>query len=195
MSAKLTRTRTQLVAAIRMEIAASGGFTAELIAQRTNTSVATFYNHFATKDDALIAAYAEVMQELQQLVAHHCHIEKLLDLGLRKLVADWLLDASAFFAANAVLFRLAQATLERSKPMRDLFRQHEEHIQKIYQRFIELGQAAKLLRQGGSHAMAQVLVVITEGWYHPLIQKVKSGSPLHQEMTAVVTRALSVEIT
>lgn len=192
---KLARTRQLLVAAIRDEIAASGNFTAELVAQRAAISPATFYNHFATKDAALLAAYTQLMQELEALVGGHCHIEKLLDAGLRQLVADWLVDASAFFAANAALFRLAQAALERSKAMRDLFRQHEHHILQAYQRFIELGQAAQVFRAGDAAAMAQVLVVITEGWYHPFIQKLERGSPVHLEMTAVLTRALSPQST
>lgn len=189
-SGKLGRTRHMLVAAIRAEVAVSGNFTAELIAQRAGISPATFYNHFATKDEALMAAYVDLMHELETLVASHCHIERLLDIGVQQLVSDWLLDAAVFFCGNAALFRLAQAALERSKPMRDLFRQHEQRILHIYQRLIELGQTAQVIRAGDVVAMAQVVVVISEGWYHPLIQKLKPGSALHQEMTDVLTRML-----
>ncbi len=187
---KIERTRQSLVRAIREEIADSGNFTADSVAARAGTSPATFYNHFASKDDALVAAYAALMADLSETVSRHCRIERLLDQGMEKFAASWLLSCAGFFARNAALFRLAQAALERSRELRELFRESEESIIEVYRRFIELGQAANVIRAGDSLAMAQVLAVVSEGWYHPLIQKLEPGSPLHREMTGALARAL-----
>ncbi len=191
---RLERNRQKLVAGIRADIAATGNFTADGVAERAGTSPATFYNHFATKDDALVAAYDALMRELADSVAQHCRIERLLDRGLDDFSQDWLLDSAAFFADNAALFRLAQAAIERSRELRDLFRHYEDSIIDTYRRFIELGQAAQLVRSGDALAMAQMLAVISEGWYHPLIQKLEPGSPLHQEMAGSIARALRPEV-
>jgi AcrR family transcriptional regulator len=191
---RLERNRQKLVAGIRAEIAASGNFTAEGVTKRAGTSPATFYNHFASKDDALVAAYDALMGELADSVLQHCRIERLLDLGLDEFFLDWLLDSAAFFAENAALFRLAQAAIERSSELRELFRHYEDSIIDTYRRFIELGQAAQLVRPGDALAMAQMLAVISEGWYHPLIQKLESGSPLHREMAGSLARALRPEV-
>lgn len=133
------------------------------------------------------------MVELDETIAERCRIEALLDEGLRQFVSNWLLSTARFFSRNASLFRLAQATIEQSKAMRDIYRRHEGDAIQAYQRFIELGQAARVIREGDAPAMAQALVVITEGWYHPLIQKLKPDSALHQEMTEATVRLLAPE--
>jgi AcrR family transcriptional regulator len=190
---KLERTRQLLVSAIREEIDTTGDFTAERVTQRAGTSTATFYNHFASKDDALLAAYDALMCDLKATVVECCRIETLLDAGLRHFASRWLMTTAAFFAGNAALFRLAQASIERSREMRDLFRHHEEQVIQVFRRFIELGQSAQVVRPGDSLAMAQVLAVVSEGWYHPLIQKIQPGSPLHDEMTGALVRVLARE--
>ena len=188
---KLQRTRQKLVHAIREEIAVSGRFSAETVTQRAGSSTATFYNHFATKDDALTAAYEQLMGELVEMVNEKCHIERLLDIGLRELVDSWVLRSAEFFCLNAPLFRVAQAAIERSKPMRDVFRQHEATVIEMYRRFIERGQAASLIRPGDPEAMAQMITVVSESWTHPLVQRLEPGSALHQELTESVVRMLS----
>ncbi|MDJ0879331.1 MAG: TetR/AcrR family transcriptional regulator [Halieaceae bacterium] len=190
-ASKLERTRQKLVAGIRAEVADAGNFNADRVAARAGTSPATFYNHFATKDDALVAAYEALMAELADSVAADCRIERLLDQGLDDFALNWLQSSAAFFADNAALFRLAQAAIERSRELRELFRRYEDSIIGTYRRFIELGQAANLIRQGDALAMAQTLAVVSEGWFHPLVQKLEPGSPLHREMAGSLARALS----
>ena len=77
---KSDRTRLRFVAAIRSELAASGGFTADTVAKRAQTSPATFYNHFSSKDLALASAFAAVMDDLLSMVTHGLRIEPLLQL-------------------------------------------------------------------------------------------------------------------
>ncbi|MEM1437051.1 MAG: TetR/AcrR family transcriptional regulator [Pseudomonadota bacterium] len=187
---KLERTRLKLLDAVRNEIAESGRFTAERVASRAGSSTPTFYNHFANKDAALTAAYELLMGDLVQTVAQKCRIEVLLDKGLRELAAWWIETTAAFFRQNAPLFRLAQAAIKESKPMRAVFRAHEEEIIQLYLRFIERGQAAQLIRRGDARAMAEVLTITAQSWNHPLVQRLQPGSALHHELIETVVRML-----
>jgi AcrR family transcriptional regulator len=190
---KLERTRQRLVQAVREEICDTGNFTADLVARRSGTSAATFYNHFASKDDALIAAYDSLMADLVALVADVCRIERLLDLGLRKFLAEWLARAVSFFREHSGLFRLAQAATTTSRDMREVFRRHEAAALVHYERFIQLGQSANLIRHGDRAAMARVLLVISESWNHPLMRSAAAGSALQNEWTEALVRVLAME--
>ncbi len=187
---KTQRTRHKLVDAIREEIAATGSFSAESVAGRAGIATATFYNHFATKDEALSAAYEQLMGDVVAMVRAQCEIEKLLDLGLNAVVASWVLDTATFFKYNDALFRMAQAAIERSKRMRDLFREHEVLVIRCYQCFIERGQAASLICAGDPAVMAQVLTVVSESWNHPLVQRIEAGGEFHKALSSVVTGLL-----
>jgi AcrR family transcriptional regulator len=188
---KFERTRVKLVQAIREEISQSGDFSADLVARRSGSSPANFYNHFATKDAALIAAYNQLMTELVALVASQCRIELLLDQGVNPFMSGWVIRTANFFSENAALFRLIQATFGRSKELRDLFKEYEADVIEIYRRFIELGQTAKLIRPGNQVIMAHFLAVFSASWHHSLVQKMKAGDPLHDEFTHVLTTMLS----
>lgn len=190
---KFERTRLKLVGAIRSEIKENGDFTAELVARRSKSSPANFYNHFATKESALIAAYDQMMTELDALAVNKCQIERLLDEGIQPFMAGWVLELGGFFANNNSLFRLAQGAFGHSKRLRDLFRTHETAVIETYRRFIELGQAAGQIRLGDPVTMAQVLTVLTESWHHSLVQKVKPDDALHHELTDALVRILQSE--
>ena len=190
---KIERTRLKLVNAVRDEVKSSGDFNAEQVARRAGISPATFYNHFATKDQALIAAYENMMDNLVDLVANRCRIEKLLDQGMHDFMAEWVLSTTGFFSENASLFRLAQAAFGRSKDMRTLFREHEAAVIEHHRRFIELGQAARAIRQGNQLSMAQMLTVFSESWHHSLVQNLKAGDALHEELTRSLVRMLTPE--
>jgi AcrR family transcriptional regulator len=188
---KFERTRAKLVKAIIDEVHERGDFNTELVAKRSGSSPANFYNHFATKDDALIAAYDHIMAGLLRLVSDQCRIDRLLDEGLQPFMAAWVMRTAQFFADNAALFRLTQSAFGRSKPLRDLFRTYEADVTESYRRFIELGQAAQQFRRGDQLIMAQMLTVFSESWHHRLVQKLEAGDPLHAELTQALVTMLS----
>lgn len=190
---KIARTRNRLVTAIREDVMSTGTFTAESVSELAGISQATFYNHFPNKEAALLAAYEALMSEVLVLVRHYCRIEHLLDIGLAALAAEWILASSSFFKRHARLFRLAGGAIDRSKAMRDVFRAHETEVINIYVRFIELGQAASVIRSGDAHAMAEWLTVTSESWNHSLVQKLEADGDLHHELTTSLVRALAPE--
>ena len=187
---KTDRTRLRLVAAVREEYEATGGFTADLVAQRAGSSAATFYNHFASKDDALHAAFSSAMGDLVDFVASQLQIERILDAGLDRFASDWVLACVGFFRDNSVVFRAAQMQLPASETLREAYRSHEQAAFEKYERFVRLGQAAQTIRAGDASAIANVMMIVSEGYNNPAVLRMKTGDSLHRELTRTVVRML-----
>ena len=188
---KAERTRLRLVQAVRDEIGSTGAFTADLAARRAGSSTATFYNHFPSKEVALQAVYVELMEELVESVERMLRIERVLEVGLDAFVGEWVLGVASFFRRNARVFSAAQVALPDSKAMREIFRDREAAALEVYARFVRLGQAARVLREGDVAAMAQVMMVTSEGWLHPSVQTIEAGDAFHTELTGSVVRMLA----
>ncbi|MGB0620212.1 MAG: TetR/AcrR family transcriptional regulator [Myxococcota bacterium] len=188
---KAERTRIRLVQAVRDEIGSTGAFTADLAARRAGSATATFYNHFPSKEVALQAVYEELMEELVESVERMLRIERVLEVGLDAFVGEWVLDVASFFRRNARVFSAAQVALPDSKAMREIFRDREAAALEVYARFVRLGQAARVLRDGDVAAMAQVMMVTSEGWLHPSVQTIEAGDAFHTELTGSVVRMLA----
>lgn len=188
---KAERTRLRLVRAVRDEIEATGAFTADLAARRAGSATATFYNHFPSKELALEAVHVELMDELVASVEEMLRIERVLDVGLEAFVGEWVLGVASFFRRNARVFSAAQVALPDSKAMRDVFRDREARALETYARFVRLGQAARVIRDGDVAAMAQVMMVTSEGWLHSSVQTIEAGDVFHAELTGSVVRMLA----
>ena len=188
---KAERTRLRLVQAVRDEIGSTGAFTADLAARRAGSATATFYNHFPSKEVALQAVYGELMEELVESVERMLRIERVLEVGLDAFVGEWVLGVASFFRRNARVFSAAQVALPDSKAMREIFRDREAVALEAYARFVRLGQAARVLRDGDVAAMAQVMMVTSEGWLHPSVQTIEAGDAFHTELTGSVVRMLA----
>ncbi len=188
---KAERTRLRLVQAVRDEIGSTGAFTADLAARRAGSATATFYNHFPSKEVALQAVYVELMEELVESVERMLRIERVLEVGLDAFVGEWVLGVASFFRRNARVFSAAQVALPDSKAMREIFRDREAAALEVYARFVRLGQAARVLREGDVAAMAQVMMVASEGWLHPSVQTIEAGDAFHTELTGSVVRMLA----
>ena len=188
---KAERTRLRLVRAVRDEIEATGAFTADLAARRAGSATATFYNHFPSKELALEAVHVELMDELVASVEEMLRIERVLDVGLEAFVGEWVLGVASFFRRNARVFSAAQVALPDSKAMRDVFRDREARALETYARFVRLGQAARVIRDGDVAAMAQVMMVTSEGWLHSSVQTIEAGGVFHAELTGSVVRMLA----
>jgi AcrR family transcriptional regulator len=188
---KVERTRLRLVESVRAEIERGGGFTAEQVARRAETSPATFYNHFAGKDDALAAAFDGVMLDLVAHVEAHLQVDRLLELGIEAFARDWLFACIRFFCANCMTLRAALAQVPVREEIRRIFLSQEAATLAIYQRFIELGQKARAVRSGNAYAMASALMIQNQGWNHPAVLRLEPGDALYEELAGCVVRHLS----
>lgn len=188
---KTERTRLRLVEAVRAEIESTGGFTAELVARRAETSPATFYNHFANKDDALAASFTAVMRDLVAHVEAHLRSDRLLEVGLEPFARDWLAACLAFFRANSSTLRSAQAQVPASNELRRIFRDHEAAALEHYVRFVELAQNARVVREGDAPSIAHALMIQNEGWNHPAALRPDVDEALLDELAGQVVRHLA----
>ncbi len=188
---KSSRTERRLIQAVRDELALTGGFSASAVAGRAGLSPATFYNHFPGKDEALLAAYAAMLDELVALVDEHCRIEHVLDRGLSRFFRDWLQAGIAFFAGNVALLRAGQVAMAHFRPLREAYRRHEQAVLDRYQRLLQLGQAARVIRAGDCAAMSRVLLVQTESWYHPMVLKLEPHDVVFEELAESYRRLLA----
>lgn len=189
---KADRTRMRLVEAIREEFASSGGFTADLVARRTGSSSATFYNHFASKDEALLAAFSAAMNDLVAMVASQLQIERILDAGIEDFASEWVLTCVDFFRANSEVFKAAQMQFPRSPKLRKVYRDREQVAFEKYERFVRLGQAARTIRTGDTSAIANVMMIASEGYNNPAILRISRDDGLHIELTRTVATSANV---
>jgi AcrR family transcriptional regulator len=187
---KTERTRLRLVEAVRCELEEAGAFTAEQAARRAGSSPATFYNHFGSKDDALCAAFAALMDDLVAHVDTHLRVDRLLELGLERFARAWVIETAGFFRANSRTFAAAQMQMPASKGLRDIFRDGEAAALVSYERFIRLGQAARALRAGAPGPIALAFMIGNQGWNHPRVLRMQAGDALHCELAQAVVRQL-----
>ncbi|RMH86187.1 MAG: TetR/AcrR family transcriptional regulator [Actinomyces sp.] len=127
---KSARTRARLVAATRAAIRARGTFTAADVAARAEVVPATFYAHFASRGDALAAAFAATLDEVVDLVGAHLDPARLdparPDRGAPAVLAAFVDALVDFFAREARVFRAALGDLATNPGVRATYRAHEE---------------------------------------------------------------------
>jgi AcrR family transcriptional regulator len=170
---KAERTRALLAAATRDELAATGAFTAERVAGRAGTSPATFYAHFPTKDEALVAAFGLVLDELVSRTNAVLGIERLLDEGLGGTCTALVSELVGVFSADALVFRVALARLHDSRPLRELYRRSEAASLAHLEQFVVRGQAAGLLTDGPADEVAELVLVLCQGVNNPRLLRAR----------------------
>ena len=166
---KAQRTYRSLVEATRAQIANTHGFTAELVAQRAGVAAATFYVHFPSKDDVLAAALDEVLSDLVTRTLDELKVERLLEVGLRGVLAQAASAALEVFRADAGVFRLALARLPESRAIRRVYRRHQELATADLMQFLKLGVAAGKVAPVDPDAATIALLVFFQGLNNPLL--------------------------
>lgn len=188
---RVERTGRRLVGATREEIAATGSFTAERVATRAGLSPATFYDYFPTKDAALAAAFASVLDDLVVFVDGAFGVERLLEEGLERWCGQIVREAAGFFGRHTLVFRSALARMPESKALRDTFREHERVVFDRYRRFLELGRRAGRIRGGDHEALARTLLVLTQGLNNPLVLGREPDDPVFEELGRTLCACLA----
>jgi AcrR family transcriptional regulator len=188
---KARETYETLVRATRESLAKSGSFSADDVAARANMATATFYAYFSSKDDALAAAFDQVLEENNAGVAEALAIERLLDEGLNTTVRNALVAAIDGFRDNALLFRAALARLSASKTIRDVYRAREREGVEIIKRFLDLATSAGRIQAVDRDALATSLVVVLQGLNNPLLLHRTDDDPVVDQLVAMVEGLLS----
>ncbi len=194
-SSKSQRTRTKLLQALLAEIETNGTFTAESIAQRTDTSVATFYGHFSSKESALAAGFSLTLDTVVAVAEHAWQVERLLDMGLETLCREGVRECVSCFQSHALVFRTALAELPQSKLIRQIYRDHEAHALASYERFIRLGQRAGIIRgqTADIQTIARAHLVLTQGLNNPHLTS-GTGDAQAEDLLDVMASAIAVNL-
>ena len=186
------RTRASLVASVRDELREFGSFTAESVATRADCSAATFYSHFATKDDALASAFELVLVELEALVRATFCADALLADGLDRTIEAWIDHQVEFFRDESLVFRAALGRLPFHQGIRHAYRETErlslDHIVET----IAAGQDAGVIRAGEPLALAEAFLVLSQGLNNPRVLSPASShtlNHLHRAITSALQPA------
>lgn len=190
---KSERTRARLIEATCEELAESGSFTAERVARRAGTSVATFYVHLPTKEVALVAAFERVMGELVSVVENQLKVERLLESGLEVLMGEFVQASIDFFSERMLVMRAGLAALPESRELRQVYREHERLAFEGFSRFISLGQSAGQIRSGSVEELARTFLVLSQGLNNPLLFDPEALPTLSVQLTNVLAGWLKKE--
>ena len=184
------QTRTDLARAAHDEVARNGKVDSDAIAEAAGVSVATFYSHFASHDDALAAALDLSLTEIVGVAENEFLAESVASDGLDAVLTRVIDQMHRAFRKESLVLRAAQARLLAHAPSRHMFRSHETRSIEHLTTQIQLGQESGHLGDGPADKRAVSLLVLLQGLHNPVIMK-KSIDPvladdLHRAMFAVV---------
>ncbi len=151
------------MAAVREQLQATGEFTADTVAERADCSPATFYGHFATKDDALTAAFELVLIEMFEMLRDTVTAERIERGETELMIGDFVTVQARVFRVDSLVFRAALARLPFHKNLRRLYREAER---------VSLEHLALTL---GDKAIAERFLVMSQGLNNPRALPPKAG--------------------
>lgn len=170
-TARSRRTRAELAKAAHDQIASDGTLNGEAIAAAAGVSIATFYAHFETHDDAIAAALDTSLTDVVGVVERVFHIESLIENGLEQVLGLLIPAMHDVFQRESLVLRAAQSRLMAHQSTRQIYRGHEDRSIEHLTRHIDLGQKAALLRAGPPQKRAITMLVLLQGLHNPVLTK------------------------
>ena len=184
------QTRADLARAAHEEIARNGKVDSDAIAKAAGVSVATFYSHFASHDDAIAAALDLSLGEIVGVAEDVFLAELFASDGLDAVLVKLIAEMHRVFRKESLVLRAAQARLLAHAPSRHIFRSHEIRSIEHLTAQIQLGQESGQLGDGPADKRAMSLLVLLQGLHNPVIMKKRIDpvltDDLHRAMFAVV---------
>ena len=168
-TSRALETRRSLVRACIHIIQETGSLQPEQVANRAGVSPATFYTHFANKDVALTAVVSEVADILNALAESMLSPERLLDLGLVRVIYDFVRTSRDLYSDHNSVIRLAQTRINEYEPMGDAFITRQEEGLRIFQTFVERAQKAGFVRETDTQSAAHTLMALLQSLNNRLI--------------------------
>jgi AcrR family transcriptional regulator len=168
------QTRRTLVEAARAVVRRTGSLSPEAVAAEAGVAPATFYLHFANKDEALAATFDAVLEDLHTTTAAALDLERLLSEGLEQVVRDLARGVVKGFRRDAGVVRLAISRLPEATPVQQVYRDREDATLAMLTGFVRSGARAGRIRAGDPATIAGALLVSVQGYQNPLL--LQSGS-------------------
>ncbi len=190
-TARSRRTRNDLVQAVHDEVARTGSLDVAAITKVAGVSPATFYAHFDTHDDALAAAFGLSLDAVVGVLDQHFSVEALLEHGLESVVDGLVRETLSVFRVEALVMRAAVARIPHHRGMRDTYREREILSREKLTRHIDLGQRAKVLREGDPQDRAISVLVSTQGLNNPLLLGKRPNSAVVDDLCRAINALLA----
>lgn len=160
-------TRRALVQAVRTVVRRSGSLSPEAVAAEAGVAPATFYLHFASKDEALAAAFDEVLEDLHTTTAAALTLDQLLDEGLETIVRRLVRGVVKGFRRDAGVVRLAISRLPESETVRAVYRHWTDATLELLTGFVRSGARAGLIDGTDPTTTAAALLISLQGYQNP----------------------------
>lgn len=190
LTARSRRTRVALVAAVRAELAATGSFTADAVAERAGCSPATFYSHFGAKDDALTAAFEQTLTELVDLSIRDLATASFTTNGIEPTMARFVEEQTRFFRRESLVFRTAISRLPHHRPIRDAYRRAEQRTLDHFALVFHDLAGAGMIAPAEPMELATAFMVAAQGLNNP-----RALAPSATGVRASLARGLSAILT
>ena len=182
-TARSRRTRVALVAAVHDELRASGTCTAERVAAAAGCSVATYYAHFPTKDDAVAEAFGLALDALDDLGRRVFRRDELLAAGPVAVATRVERELVRYFKAESLVFRAALARLPEHRGIRERYRHTERtaiaHLHDV------LGPGPDV------DGRAEAALIVSQGVNNPRLLRTPANDPVHSRVAAALAAALA----
>ena len=189
-TARSRRTRQLLIEGLRAQIHDTGSFTADEVAQRVGCSPATFYSHFATKNDALAAAFESVLGDVVDLCRTSLSVDRFCSPGVQSSVVAFVDAQADLFRRESPLFRLALSRLSSHRGIRRAYRSAEAATLSHLEAVVAEGQRLGLIVGGESRVIAETVLVLGEGLNNPRVLPPEAG-PVRGEVAAAMVAVLT----
>ncbi|MFO7547897.1 MAG: TetR/AcrR family transcriptional regulator [Acidimicrobiia bacterium] len=186
------QTRQALVEAARTVVRRTGSLSPEAVATEAGVAPATFYLHFANKDEALAATFDAVLEELHATTTAALDLERLLADGLERVVQDLARNVVKGFRRDAGVVRLAISRLPEARPVQEVYREREDATLTMLTAFVRSGARAGMVRAGDPGRIASALLVSVQGYQNPLLLQPGTSAVL-DELVAMLLALLRPE--
>lgn len=191
LNARSLRTRRALVEAVRVELQERGSFQAEGVVARAECSVATFYGHFPTKDDALAEAFESSLETLLALCDEWLDDGRLRNARLDQVLSGFADELVSYFRRSSLLWRAALGRMAESRRVRSVYRQADRRSLESAQRFVAGGQQRDMIRAGEARVLASALVVIAQGMHNVHLLRPGADVRIRAEVARAMTALLA----
>ena len=185
-------TRAAVVTAGRIVVRRTGSLSPEAVAAEAGVAPATFYLHFSSKDEALAAAFDEVLGELHDTTAGALAVENLLERGLEPVVRNLVRGVVKGFRRDAGVMRLAISRLPESDTVRSVYREWTDRTLDLLTGFVRSGSRAGLVDGSDPEATAGALLVSLQGYQNPEVLQPGTSRVLDR-LTSMVLSLLTPE--
>lgn len=190
-TARSRRTRAAIVDAVREELRRTGAFTVDRVVERVGCAPATYFTHFASKEDALAVAYGGVLADLERLTIELFDVDELRLLGPRAFATFAERELVRFFQAEWRTFNAALARISENRGVRDRHRAAEDAIHGHVARFLAAAERAGIVPGPAAASRASAVIVLTQGFNNPHLLRARADDPMH----AVLANSLATALT